>query len=266
MKLVKTILKLIGALALVFVVTVAAYLFHFSGSSHDPVNIHVSSPYVSPGGPIIVFGGTRATGLAVVRKLRERGEDVTVAVRKTSKTDTLRDLGVKTVIVDALNEDEVKAAFASGTYAAVVSTLGTNRGENAKRPDWDGNRNIIDAAKSAGVRRFVFVTVVGAGDSKGTAPWPAGKMLADVIALKTRAEDHLRSSGLDYTIIRPGGLGDVKETGTAFLAQDPQAFSYIARDDLAALTVSALGDAGTIGKVFSAYDPSRKIIWKMFND
>jgi uncharacterized protein YbjT (DUF2867 family) len=90
--------------------------------------------------------------------------------------------------------------------------------------------------------------------------------LAGVTALKTRAEDHLRASGIDYTIIRPGGLGDVKETGTAVLTEDTKAFSYIARDDLATLAVAALGDASTIGKAYSAYDPSRKVIWKMFND
>jgi len=87
-----------------------------------------------------------------------------------------------------------------------------------------------------------------------------------VMELKTRAEDHLRASGIAYTIIRPGGLGNVKETGTAVLAEDPQAFSYISRADLATLTVAALGDARTEFKTYSAYDPSRKVIWKMFND
>lgn len=266
MKFIKTLFKIIGALVLASALLLASYLFYFSGSSHVPETSHTTASYVSPGGPILVFGGTRATGLAIVRKLRERGEDVTVVVRKTSNTDALRALGVKTVVADALDADEVRAAFAATPFAAVVSTLGTSRGDSAKRPDFEGNRNVIDAAKEAGVRRFVFITVIGAGDSKGTAPWPSSQFLAGVTALKTRAEDHLRASGLDYTIIRPGGLGDVKETGTAMLTEDTKAFSYIARDDLATLAVAALGDASTIGKAYSAYDPSRKVIWKMFND
>jgi uncharacterized protein YbjT (DUF2867 family) len=84
--------------------------------------------------------------------------------------------------------------------------------------------------------------------------------------LKSQAEDHLRASSLDYTIIRPGGLGDVKATGTAVLADDPRAFSYISRTDLADLVVQALGDPTTIGKTYNAYDPSRRTMWKMFND
>ncbi len=266
MKFFKLLLKTLGVLVLLLAALLASYLFYFSGSSHTPQNLHAATGYRSPAGPILVFGGNRGTGLDIVRKLRERGEDVTVALRKTSQTEELRALGVKTVIADALNADEVRAAFQAAPFVAVVSTLGTSRGENAKRPDWIGNRNVIDAARAAGVRRFVFITVIGAGDSKATAPWPSSKFLAEVMELKTRAEDHLRASGLAYTIIRPGGLGNVKETGTAVLAEDPQAFSYISRADLATLTVAALGDARTEFKTYSAYDPSRKVIWKMFND
>jgi uncharacterized protein YbjT (DUF2867 family) len=50
------------------------------------------------------------------------------------------------------------------------------------------------------------------------------------------------------------------------LADDPRAFSYISRTDLADLVVQALGDPTTIGKTYNAYDPSRRTMWKMFND
>jgi uncharacterized protein YbjT (DUF2867 family) len=103
-------------------------------------------------------------------------------------------------------------------------------------------------------------------DYADAAPLPARRALAEVIELKTRAEDHLKASGLDYTIIRPGGLTDRGATGQAFLAADPEAFSYISRTDLAALSVAALGDPATIGKTYAAYDPTRKTLWKMFND
>jgi len=218
------------------------------------------------GGPIIVFGGNRATGLDIVRLLRERGEDVTVAVRATSNVEALQALGASTVVVDALDADSVQAAFASGSYRLAVSTLGTSRGENARRPDFIGNRNVIDAAKASGVQRMVFVTVIGTGDSYEAAPRPARRFLEDVIALKGQAEDHLRASGLPYTIIRPGGLNDLGSTGTAVLAEDPQAFSYIARADVAKLTVAAIGDPATLNKTYNAYDPSRRTLWKQFND
>ena len=260
------ILKFIGYLLAALVAVIASYVFIFSGSFHTPTGVLTPAPYVSPGGPILVFGGTRATGLDIVKLLRERGEAVTVAVRSTSNITELQALGVQTVTADVLNADEVTAALASGAYLAVISTIGTSRGDQAKRPDLVGNRNIIDAAKAAGVRRFVFITVIGAGDSYDSAPLPARQALKEIIELKTQAEDHLKASGLDYTIIRPGGLGTGKATGKAFLAEDREAFSYISRKDLAALTVTALGDANTIGKIYAAYDPERRTLWKGFND
>jgi nucleoside-diphosphate-sugar epimerase len=266
LKLIKWIFKGLLALVLTLAVIIGAYVFWLSGSSHEPENLLAKSEYQSPGGPILIFGGNRATGLEIVRGLVARGESVTVAVRATSDTQALDELGVKTVIADALNADEVKAALASDRYAAVISTLGTTRGDQAKRPDYIGNRHVIDAAVEAGTQRFVFITVIGAGDSKDTAPWPARNFLREVIALKTQAEEHLQASGLDYTIIRPGGLTDRSPTGTAMLAEDPQAFSYIARQDLAALTIEALGNPQAIGKIFAAYDPSRPTLWYTFSD
>ena len=263
-KLLFGVLKAIGGLILALVLFILTYFFWLSGSSHEPTNIRAASEYVSPGGPVLVFGGTRGTGLEIVRKLRERGEAVTVAVRSTSNTTELEKLGVDTVVADALDAEQVEAAIGSKSFAAVISTLGTTRGEQHKRPDYIGNRNVIDAARGAGVKRFVFITVIGAGDSSDAAPGFSKRFLAEVIALKTQAEDHLRASGLDYTIIRPGGLGDVPTSGTAVLAEDPAAFSFIGRADLADLAVQALGDASTIGKTYSAYDPSRKTMSTMY--
>ncbi len=260
------VLLWIGYLVAALVLLVVAYVFVLSGSFHTPVDSYRPTNYTSPGGPVLVFGGTRATGLDIVRELRRRGEEVVVVVRASSNTDELRQLGVRTVVADALDAAQVNAAFASGSYRAVVSTLGTARGDQARRPDFVGNRNVFDAAKAAGVRRVVFITVIGAGDSLDAAPLPARRALAEVIALKTQAENHLIGSGLDYTILRPGGLGNGKATGTAYLSEDRAAFSYIARADLAQLAVASLGDPATIGKIYVTYDPSRKTLWKMFND
>ena len=260
------VLKILGGLVLAVVLLIASYVFVFSGSSHTPVNVLKSTPYSAPQGPIIVFGGTRGVGLAIVRLLKQRGEDVTVSVRASSNTEALTSLGVRTVVANALNAEEVTAAMASAPYKVVISTLGTSRGDQKARPDYVGNRNVIDAAKAAGVQRFVFITVVGAGDSHDTAPLPARRALKEVMQLKTQAEDHLRASGLTYTIIRPGGLGDVKATGKAFLAADPQAFSYIARADLAQLTVDAIGNPQAFNRTFAAYDPGRKTLWTILAD
>lgn len=260
------LLKWTGGLLVLGIVSILAYVFWFSGSSHEPTRVHQFDQYQSAGGPVLVFGGSRGTGLAIVKELRSRGESVSVAVRASSNTAELQNLGVDIVIADALDPRAVESAVRSKTFTAVISTLGTSPGDKARRPDLIGNRLVTDAAQAAGIRRMLLVTVIGAGDSAVGAPLVSRSILAEVTALKTQAENHLRESGLDYTIIRPGGLTDGKASGQAFLAEDPLTFSYIARTDLASLVVDALGDRTTIGKTYSAYDPSRKTMAAMFID
>jgi uncharacterized protein YbjT (DUF2867 family) len=266
MRWIVALFKWIGSFIALAVVAIVAYVFWLSGSTHEPTGVHQFENYQAVNGPVLVFGGNRGTGLGIVKELRARGESVTVAVRSSSNTTELETLGVETVVADALKADTVESALRTKPFVAVISTLGTSRGEQTQRPDFIGNRHVIDATKSAGIRRILLVTVIGAGDSIQAAPLPSRRFLAEVIELKTRAEDYLRSSKLDYTIIRPGGLTDGAPSGKAFLAEDPATFSFIARADLARLVVDSLGDPATIGKTYSAYDPSRKTMATMFRD
>jgi uncharacterized protein YbjT (DUF2867 family) len=220
-------------------------------------------PAATPGvGAVLVIGGTRATGLEVVRLLRARGDEVAVLVRPESDGSAAEQLGARILRGDALNQPDIAAALASGQFRAVVSTLGT-RTTKGLRPDFEGNRNAVDAARSAGVKRFVLVTVIGAGDSHAAAPWIARRILDTVMKEKTKAEDYLKTSGLDYTIIRPGGLLEKEAQGRAYLTEDTRSMSWIRRTDLARLTVQALDDRRAIGKTYHAFDPDRTRFWSI---
>ncbi|MEO8444588.1 MAG: NAD(P)H-binding protein, partial [Gammaproteobacteria bacterium] len=87
--------------------------------------------------------------------------------------------------------------------------------------------------------------------------------LRKVIPEKNKAEDYLRTSGLDYTIIRPGGLLPKEAQGKAYLTEDTGSMSWIRRADLAALVVQALDDPRAIGKVYHAFDPDRTRFWSI---
>jgi uncharacterized protein YbjT (DUF2867 family) len=231
-----------------------------SGREGERANANLAPVSNQPGaGAVLVIGGTRATGLEVVRALRARGDDVVVLARPSSDAGPAEALGARIVRGDALNPPDLAAAVASAPFRAVVSTLGG--GLDAARTDYEGNRNVIDAAKAAGVRRFLLVTVIGAGESLDAAPWIAKRILKDVIIEKTRAEEYLKSSGLDYTIIRPGGLLDKEAQGRTYLTEDARAMSWIRRADLARLVVQALDDPRAAGKVYHAHDPDRTRFW-----
>jgi len=203
-------------------------------------------------GGVLVFGGNRATGLEVVRTLKAKGDDVTVFVRPSSDIAELQKLGVKTVTGDALNPADVAKAAKSAKFRAVVSSLGGKRGE--PRPDFEGTKNIVDAAKAAGIARMVIVTAIGTGDSIKAVSELTLKVLGPVYAEKVKGEDYLKASGLTYTIIRPGGLKDLPSTGDGMLTEDITVGGDIHRSDLGIITAQAIDDAKTFNKVYSAVD------------
>jgi nucleoside-diphosphate-sugar epimerase len=203
---------------------------------------------------VLVFGGNRATGLEAVKQLVTDKASVTVFVRASSDTTELKALGVKLVTGDVLQAADVQKAFASGKYTAVVSALGAVRGQ--ANPDFEGLKNITDAAKAAGVKRIVVVTAIGAGDSNSMTPESLKKVLQPILIEKGKGEEYLAASGLDYTIIRPGGLKNGAPTGKATLTEDRTKHSDINRSDLGVLVAKSVGDKKTYRKILHAIDPT----------
>jgi len=217
---------------------------------------------LAPAG-VLIFGGTRGTGLEIAKLLTANGESVTVFVRPSSDRSGLEPLGVDFVVGDALNADEVNAAFVDKDYRAVISTLGCFRCDIP--PDYLGNKNVFAAAKVAEVPRVMMISTIGAGDSADAPPWISKWFLKDIMALKTQAEDYLRATGIAYTIIRPGGLKDGEPTGNGLLTEDTDAMGIITRADLAKLMVDALDDQSAADKVYTAMDSELSWPWDMWD-
>lgn len=201
---------------------------------------------------VLIFGGTRNTGLEAVKLLIEDGDTVTAFVRASSDVAALEDLGASFVVGDALAANSVAAAFDAGDYDSVISTLsGSVRNTDVDR---QGNINVFQAAEEAGVRRVLLVTAIGAGGTEGVLEEGARRFLKPVIDAKTEAENDLRARDLDWTILRPGQLPDGAATGTGLLSEDQTLMGRITRGELAALMVKALADDQTIGKIYHTVD------------
>lgn len=201
---------------------------------------------------VLVFGGTRNTGLEIIKILAARGDSVTAFVRPTSDVSALNELGVTLFEGDALDADSVKAAFEAGNYGAVISSLGSTRGDSPV--DDVGTINVAEAAKATGVDRILMVSSIGAGESSDALPFYVRWILGSALERKTTAETHLMASGLDYTIIRPGGLGDgpASETGQLIEGSEAFVFGQIPRAEVARLLVEAFDDPDTEGKIYHA--------------
>ena len=134
------------------------------------------------------------------------------------------------------------ARRASGSCEVAISLLGGIPFTDPEGwPDYTGNVNAIDAAVEAGFKRFIFVTSIGTGTSHGYVPEES--FLIPLLELKTKAEDYLRESDLDWTIVKPGGLGDFPdEKGQPLVTENPGLRGVIEREPLADVIVSIIDD------------------------
>ncbi|MCP4001515.1 MAG: SDR family oxidoreductase [Gammaproteobacteria bacterium] len=205
---------------------------------------------------ILVFGASQRTGLETVKMLRGRGDKVRAFVRPSSDCSGLDELGVEYATGNVLDAESVDGAVGAGNIRAIVCTIGGSRTE--PRPDVDGAHNIVNAALHHGVQRIVLVTAIGAGDSRAAINDNVWKFLGPVLELKTQAEACLSDSALDWTILRPGGMGSEPATGTAIKTEDHAVMGMIQRADLAALIIDCLDDDQTIGRIYHTIDPEAK--------
>ena len=229
----------------------------------SPIGVVQEVPLPRAGG-VLVFGGTRGVGLEAVKILVGMKEQVTVVSHSSPDSAELKALGVTVLSGDALHPETLKDIFTAAPYRVVISTLGGKRGE--PRPDFEGNKNVIDAAKKTGIPRFIMVTSIGAGDSALTPPWIARWFLKEIMVEKTKAEEYLKASGLDYTIVRPGGLLDKPASGKATLTADVKNYSWISRADVGKLVAETVKNDDTIKKTLGTYDPTRTSFTSMFLD
>lgn len=259
----KKLLKVLGALVGLVVLLVAALVVFVLVTLKPalPESEFALQPVPAEGvRKVIVFGATGKLGTEIVRDLREHGDAVTAFVRPSSDRSQLEALGVDFAVGDVLDLASVQAAFAADRFDAAIATVA---GLSVPDLDRQGNINVADAAGASGVRRVILISTVGAGDSRAAAPLISRLALAKILPQKTAAEEHVRASGLDYTIIRPGGLPPgVVPTGRGILSEDPSTMGFIKRPDLARLVVGVLYDDHTIGKTLAAVDPGLQRPWE----
>jgi NADH dehydrogenase len=146
---------------------------------------------------IFVAGATGLLGMEIVRRLRERGEKVRALVRTTSDANRVSDLekmGVEIWRGDLKDPASFEGALngADAVVSTVTVITHAKPGDSFEATDEQGNINLVNEAKRAGARRFVFASF----DVDGMPEYP----LSDA---KRHAEAAIMKSGIDYTIHRP---------------------------------------------------------------
>jgi uncharacterized protein YbjT (DUF2867 family) len=151
---------------------------------------------------VFVAGATGETGRRVVRQLAARGIPTKALVRDLQSAQGLLPEGVEVIVGDVLDRLGLETAIAGCTV--LICATGARPDFNIIGPyqvDYEGTRNLVEAAKSHGIEQFVLVSSLCV--SKFFHPL---NLFWLVLWWKKQAETYLMHSGLTYTIVRPGGL------------------------------------------------------------
>jgi putative NADH-flavin reductase len=162
---------------------------------------------------VVVFGATGGTGRELVKQALGHAHTVRAFVRNP---DRLKVIHHRLEVVQGDISDPKSVAAAVAGQHAVLSALGVND----RKPNTvlsDGVRSILSAMKKQKVRRLLFVSSLGVGDSKGRLGpvynwFILPTLLKNIFADKETAEQVIRDSRLDWTIVRPGRLTDGRLT------------------------------------------------------
>ena len=213
---------------------------------------------------IFLAGSSRGVGREIAKLLLENeppSVNLKVLLRNPTYAVELEALGSEVVIGDALNPSELESVLLQESKIdVVISTMGGVPSDRGERADCEGNKNLIDVAVKAGVKKFILASSIGSGNSVVALAPEVLLTLGAILKEKEKAEQHLVASGLTYTIIRPGGLKSEAATGNAVLTENPTVAGIIHRADVANLVCQCLDSEKVNNKVFSAID--RNMLFK----
>lgn len=197
---------------------------------------------------IVIAGGHGKIARRLSRLLSARGDSPVAVVRNPAHRSDVESDGAVAVVLDLEQADADTLAGHLAGADVVVFAAGAGPGSGTQRKDTVDRAAatlLAEAAERAGVRRYLLVSSMGAGQEP-----PAGteEVFAAYLRAKTAAEEDLRGRALDWTILRPGSLTDGPGTDRVRLdAQVPR--GRVARDDVAAVLVALADDLRTAGLV-----------------
>eukprot|EP00934_Nitzschia_sp_Nitz4_P002483 Nitzschia sp. Nitz4//scaffold1_size375055//304189//304911//NITZ4_000321-RA/size375055-processed-gene-0.388-mRNA-1//1//CDS//3329541180//2473//frame0 len=178
---------------------------------------------------IAVFGASGLTASECIYQALQDGDKIVGLTRNPDKLKVpkgsggekadqpLTDEKLTVIAGDVTKKDDVDKVFAENNIDSVIVALGGKTSDVGDTMLTDGTKNIIDSMKEKGVKRLAVISAIGVGDSYDKAPFYFRILISTVMSKifkdKNNQEEIIRSSDLDYVIIRPGGLTVDPPTG-----------------------------------------------------
>jgi uncharacterized protein YbjT (DUF2867 family) len=199
---------------------------------------------------VLVAGGHGKIARHLLRLLAEHGHHGRGLIRNPDHAPDLERIGAVAVLCD-LEHDDPRPHL--GTADAIVFAAGAGPGSGPERKrtvDYGGAVKLIEVTEELGVQRYLMVSSMGAGD-----PASAPEAMRPYQQAKHDADEALAASGLDWTIVRPGGLTDAPGSGRVAIADRLGRSGEVPREDVALVLLECLGaQSTTIRKTFEVLE------------
>ncbi|MHC5936026.1 NAD(P)H-binding protein [Nostoc sp.] len=193
-----------------------------------------------------VAGATGETGRRIVQELIARNIPVRALVRDIEKARGILSPEAELVVGDVLQPETLNAALGDSTVLLVAT--GAKPSFDPTGPykvDFEGTKNLVNAAKAKGIEHFVFVSSLCTSQL-----FHPLNLFWLILLWKKQAEEYIQKSGLTYTIVRPGGLKNEDNLDAIVMQSADTLFEgSIPRQKVAQVAVEALLEADARNKI-----------------
>ncbi|GGO62714.1 NAD-dependent dehydratase [Microbacterium nanhaiense] len=197
---------------------------------------------------VLIIGGHGKVAMRLAPLLIDRGDEVTSVIRNPDHAYEVGQTGASPVVADVETLDEAALTEVFRGHDAVVWSAGAGGGDpqRTRAVDLDGAVRSMSAAAAAGATRYVMVSYLGASRDHGV---PEDNSFYAYAEAKSIADEHLRGTDLDWTILAPGPLTLDEPTG--LIEVEEPGDGRVTRGDVAAVAAAVLHDPSTIRRTIA---------------
>jgi uncharacterized protein YbjT (DUF2867 family) len=208
---------------------------------------------------VLVIGGHGQVGLRLLRLLTREGHRGRGVIRKAQQASDLEAVGAEAVLCDLERGDDLRPHLDAADAIVFAAGAGPGSGPGRKRTvDYGAAVKSMEAARDRGATRFVIVSSIGTHDVAGSA-----EAMRPCLEAKRDADDALKQSGLEWTIVKPGHLTDAPGSGRVQVRRSFGGRADVPRDDVALVLLECLQAPNMIGVEFELFEgdvPAREAV------
>ena len=199
---------------------------------------------------VLVIGGHGKVALRLLRLLARQGHRGRGVIRRADQGGDLEAAGAEPVLCDLERGDDLRPHLGGADATVFAAGAGPGSGPERKRTvDYGAAVKSMEVASELGVSRFVIVSSIGTHDVDG-----APEAMRPYLQAKRDADDALKQSGLDWTIVKPGHLTTAPGSGRVEVSRTFGRRGDIPRDDVALVLLECLQAPTTIGIEFELFE------------